>query len=46
MVDIKSVAVHNYSEVGNKLCCGFERVMNRTIINAVCYISVINLLDA
>ena len=25
MVDIKSVAVHNYSEIDNGFCCGFER---------------------
>ena len=44
MVDIKLVAVHNYSKVGNELCCGFGCVMNRTTLNAVCHTYFIKLL--
>ena len=35
MVDIKSVAVHNYNRVDDRLYWGFERVIGHTIPNAM-----------
>ena len=35
MVDIKLVAIHNYSKIDNRLYCAFERMIGRAIPNAM-----------